>query len=68
MLALNSEESGWSEADGSKEDLANYIVDFLKSKAEMLDDYFSLQIDEVKKILIILIGDTKKTSRNAYVP
>ena len=49
MLALNSEESGWIEADGSKEDLANYIVDFLKSKAEMLDDYFSMQIDEVKK-------------------
>ena len=49
MLALNSEESGWTEADGPKEDLAQYIVDFLKSKAEMLDDYFSMQIDEVWK-------------------
>ena len=48
MLALESEESGWSEADGPKEDLAKYIVDFLKSKAEMLDDYFSMQIDEVR--------------------
>ena len=47
MLALESEESGWSEADGPKEDLAKYIVDFLKSKSEMLDDYFSIQIDGV---------------------
>ena len=47
MLALESEESGWSEADGPKEGLAKYIVDFLKSKTEMLDDYFSMQIDGV---------------------
>ena len=55
MLALNSEESGWTEADGPKEDLAQYIVDFLKSKAEMLDDYFSMQIDEVWKYNIMCL-------------
>ena len=48
MLALDSEESGWTEADGSKEDLAQYIVDFLTSKAEMLHDYFSIEITEVR--------------------
>ena len=47
MLALDLEESGWSEADGPKDDLAKYIVDFLKSKAEMLSDYFSMEIDQV---------------------
>lgn len=47
MLALDSEESGWTEDDGPKEGLAQYIVDFLKKKTEMLDDYFSMQIDEV---------------------
>ncbi len=47
MLALDSEQSGWTESDGPKTELAEYIVDFLKSKAEMLDDYFSMQIDEV---------------------
>ena len=47
MLALDSEESGWSEEDGSKEGLAQYIVDFLKKKTEMLEDYFSFEIDEV---------------------
>ncbi|XP_054455981.1 DNA mismatch repair protein Mlh1 [Anoplopoma fimbria] len=46
MLALDSEESGWSEEDGPKEGLAQYIVDFLKKKTEMLEDYFSLEIDQ----------------------
>lgn len=47
MLALDSEESGWTHEDGPKDGLAQYIVDFLKTKAEMLEDYFSLNIDEV---------------------
>lgn len=47
MLALDSPESGWTEEDGPKEGLAEYIVEFLKKKAEMLTDYFSLEIDEV---------------------
>uniref|UniRef100_A0A4W4EV99 DNA mismatch repair protein MLH1 n=1 Tax=Electrophorus electricus TaxID=8005 RepID=A0A4W4EV99_ELEEL len=46
MLALDSEESGWTEEDGPKEGLAQYIVEFLKKKAEMLEDYFSMEIDE----------------------
>ncbi|XP_032717122.1 DNA mismatch repair protein Mlh1 isoform X4 [Lontra canadensis] len=46
MLALDSPESGWTEEDGPKEGLAEYIVEFLKKKAEMLTDYFSLEIDE----------------------
>lgn len=47
LLALDSEESGWTEEDGPKEGLARYIVDFLRRKAEMLDDYFSVEIDQV---------------------
>ncbi|XP_077469045.1 DNA mismatch repair protein Mlh1 [Stigmatopora argus] len=46
MIALESEESGWTEEDGPKEGLAEYIVDFLKKKAEMLEDYFSMEIDQ----------------------
>ncbi|KAK1905898.1 DNA mismatch repair protein Mlh1 [Dissostichus eleginoides] len=46
MLALDSEESGWTEDDGPKEGLAQYIVDFLKKKTEMLGDYFSVEIDQ----------------------
>lgn len=47
MLALESDGSGWTEEDGPKEGLAQYIVDFLKNKAEMLEDYFSMEIDQV---------------------
>ncbi|NXT77393.1 MLH1 protein, partial [Zapornia atra] len=46
MLALEDPESGWTEEDGPKEGLAEYIVEFLKKKIEMLKDYFSLEIDE----------------------
>uniref|UniRef100_A0A1A8JBC5 DNA mismatch repair protein MLH1 n=2 Tax=Nothobranchius kuhntae TaxID=321403 RepID=A0A1A8JBC5_NOTKU len=46
LLALDSADSGWTEEDGPKEGLAQYIVDFLKKKAEMLEDYFSLEIDQ----------------------
>uniref|UniRef100_H3D6E2 DNA mismatch repair protein MLH1 n=1 Tax=Tetraodon nigroviridis TaxID=99883 RepID=H3D6E2_TETNG len=46
MLALDSEGSGWTEEDGPKEGLAQYIVDFLKRKSEMLKDYFSMEIDQ----------------------
>ncbi|KAM8927039.1 DNA mismatch repair protein Mlh1 [Pelodytes ibericus] len=46
MLALDSLDSGWSEEDGPKEGLAEYIVQFLQKKTEMLKDYFSLEIDE----------------------
>uniref|UniRef100_A0A8C5H9V4 DNA mismatch repair protein MLH1 n=1 Tax=Gouania willdenowi TaxID=441366 RepID=A0A8C5H9V4_GOUWI len=46
MLALDSDESGWTEEDGPKEGLAQYIVDFLKKKAELLEDYFSMEIDQ----------------------
>uniref|UniRef100_A0A3Q3FBK1 MutL homolog 1, colon cancer, nonpolyposis type 2 (E. coli) n=1 Tax=Labrus bergylta TaxID=56723 RepID=A0A3Q3FBK1_9LABR len=37
---------GWTEDDGPKDGLAQYIVDFLKRKAEMLKDYFSMEIDQ----------------------
>ncbi|XP_005999593.1 DNA mismatch repair protein Mlh1 isoform X2 [Latimeria chalumnae] len=46
MLALDSPESGWTEEDGPKEGLVEYIVQFLKKKTEMLQDYFSVEIDE----------------------
>nr|KAF6420786.1 mutL-like protein 1 [Molossus molossus] len=52
MLALESPESGWTEEDGPKEGLAEYIVEFLKKKTEMLADYFSLEIDEQEGNLI----------------
>ena len=48
LLALDSPDSGWTEADGPKEELAQYVVELLVSKAEMLDDYFSIEINPVR--------------------
>ena len=50
MLALDCEESGWSQEDGSKQDLAKYIVKLLQGRAEMLLDYFSVEIDKEGRI------------------
>ncbi|KAF8777999.1 DNA mismatch repair protein Mlh1-like [Argiope bruennichi] len=53
MIALDSEDSGWTVADGPKESLAKYVVDLLKSKAPMLDEYFSVEIDEDGNLLTL---------------
>ena len=53
MLALDCEESGWTEEDGPKDELATYIVNLLKGKATMLLDYFSLEIDKEGHILTL---------------
>ncbi|XP_070396428.1 DNA mismatch repair protein Mlh1-like [Dermacentor albipictus] len=59
MMALGLEECGWTEADGPKEELARYMSTFLTSKAEMLEDYFSLGINESGEItsLPIILND-----------
>ena len=53
LLALDCEESGWTEEDGPKDELAAYIVNLLKGKATMLLDYFSLEIDNEGCILTL---------------
>lgn len=53
MIALNCEDSNWTVADGPKEDLAKYVVDLLKSRTDMLDDYFSLEISEEGNLLTL---------------
>ena len=49
MLALDSAESGWTEVDGPKTDLAQYVVTLLTSKATMLREYFSVEISPVRR-------------------
>lgn len=59
-LALDdTEESGWTEADGDKTQLSNFVVRILKEKRGMLYDYFSLEIDEngdVRTLPMLLEG------------
>lgn len=57
-LALDTDEAGWTPQDGSKDELAEYIVKFLSEKSEMLKDYFSIEIEDEKlKTLPMLLND-----------
>jgi hypothetical protein len=47
---LDLPEAGWTETDGPKEDLADHVVELFTKHRDMMDDYFSLQIDTVGKI------------------
>jgi hypothetical protein len=40
-------EAGWSEGDGPKEELADHVVELFARNKDMLDDYFSLQIETI---------------------
>ena len=51
LLALDHPDAGWTESDGDKEDLANGVVSLLVDKKDMLDDYFSIQIDDQGQML-----------------
>ncbi|KAK2702009.1 DNA mismatch repair protein Mlh1-like [Artemia franciscana] len=53
LIALTQEDSGWTEEDGPKEELARFIADSLKSRAPMLADYFSIEITETADLVTI---------------
>ena len=53
LMALEHEQSGWTQSDGPKEELAKYVADLLKTKADMLLDYFSIEIDSDGNLLAI---------------
>eukprot|EP00731_Ephydatia_muelleri_P030657 Em0022g171a len=66
MVALESKENGWRPEDGPKEKLAEFVVDLLKSKADMLKDYFSLEITQeghVRSLPILLSSHTPNLDR-----
>ena len=58
MLGLESDEAGWTEEDGKKEELAERVQELLLEKADMLRQYFSIVIDKKGnlKSLPILLG------------
>ncbi|KJE96006.1 DNA mismatch repair protein MLH1 [Capsaspora owczarzaki ATCC 30864] len=53
MLALDDPESGWSPEDGDKDELATFMVSFFSERAEMLQDYFSIQVDGEGRLVTI---------------
>ncbi|THK32850.1 DNA mismatch repair protein Mlh1 [Diachasma alloeum] len=46
MLGLETEEAGWDEGDGPKEEIASNVKELLLEKAEMLKEYFAIVIDK----------------------
>lgn len=58
MLGLDTEEAGWTEEDGPKEELATNVKELLLEKADMLKEYFSIVIDKKGnlKSLPVLLG------------
>ncbi|KAF2885086.1 hypothetical protein ILUMI_21089 [Ignelater luminosus] len=46
LIALDLPETGWTEEDGDKEELAKKVTEILTEKGVMLHEYFSLGIDE----------------------
>ena len=65
LMALEHEQSGWTQSDGNKEELAKYVADHLKAKAEMLLDYFSIEIDKDGNLLALPLL-LKKYSPDLY--
>ncbi|KAL1121982.1 hypothetical protein AAG570_003390, partial [Ranatra chinensis] len=53
MLGIEDPNSHWKEEDGSKEELATLASDLLASKAAMLQDYFSIEINQKKELRTI---------------
>ncbi|KAH9503230.1 DNA mismatch repair protein [Bulinus truncatus] len=64
LLALDCAASGWSPADGPKEDMADYVVTFLTSKAEMLQDYFSIEIEDGHLLTLPMLMENYVPSLN----
>ncbi|EZA54164.1 hypothetical protein DMN91_000425 [Ooceraea biroi] len=47
MIALDSGETGWTEEDGPKEELAARVKELLLEKADMMNEYFSIVLDKM---------------------
>lgn len=57
MTALDLPETGWTPEDGGKKELAERVAEILTEKGEMLEEYFSMEIDEtghLKSIPLLL--------------
>jgi len=64
MIALDSGETGWTEEDGPKEELAARVKELLLEKADMMNEYFSVVMDKVGNLrsLPVLLGKYNVTS------
>lgn len=58
MIALDSGETGWTEEDGPKDELAAKVKELLLEKADMMNEYFSIVMDKVGNLrsLPVILG------------
>ncbi|KAJ8917366.1 hypothetical protein NQ315_002390 [Exocentrus adspersus] len=55
LICLELPEAGWTPEDGDKEELAKRTAEILTDKGPMLQDYFSMEIDEYGNLCSIPI-------------
>ncbi|XP_018358636.1 PREDICTED: DNA mismatch repair protein Mlh1 [Trachymyrmex cornetzi] len=68
MIALDSEETGWTEEDGPKEELAARVKELLLEKADMMNEYFSIVMDKVGNLRSLPILLDKYFPYEAEIP
>ncbi|XP_043272183.1 DNA mismatch repair protein Mlh1 isoform X2 [Venturia canescens] len=57
LLGLETEGTGWTEEDGPKDEIAARVKELLLEKADLLNDYFSINIDKrgnIKSLPVLL--------------
>ncbi|XP_012227851.2 DNA mismatch repair protein Mlh1 isoform X2 [Linepithema humile] len=68
MIALDSGETGWTEEDGPKEELATKVKELLLEKADMMNEYFSIVLDKVGNIRSLPVLLDKYFPYEAEIP
>ncbi|KYN44993.1 DNA mismatch repair protein Mlh1 [Trachymyrmex septentrionalis] len=68
MIALDSGETGWTEEDGPKEELAARVKELLLEKADMMNEYFSIVMDKVGNLRSLPILLDKYFPYEAEIP
>ncbi|XP_050457163.1 DNA mismatch repair protein Mlh1 isoform X2 [Cataglyphis hispanica] len=68
MIALDSGETGWTEEDGPKDELAARIKELLLEKADMMNEYFSIVLDKVGNLRSLPVLLDKYFPYEAEIP
>ncbi|XP_070526822.1 DNA mismatch repair protein Mlh1 isoform X2 [Cardiocondyla obscurior] len=68
MIALNSGETGWTEEDGPKEELAARVKELLLEKADMMNEYFSIVMDKLGNLRSLPVLLDKYFPYEAEIP
>ncbi|XP_012063394.1 PREDICTED: DNA mismatch repair protein Mlh1 [Atta cephalotes] len=68
MIALDSGETGWTEEDGPKEELAARVKELLLEKADMMNEYFSVVMDKVGNLRSLPVLLDKYFPYEAEIP